>query len=159
MPGFRELLGKIAQAYRDRRQDIEAQNASLIKAFESTTPGEPPVGALDREPTDAVVPELAQVFDAVNGGIGSAPKFPHPYELSFCIRRNVLDGDATAGAIDSLTLTKMAEGGIYDHLACGFCRYSTDEHCTIPHFEKMLYDNGPLLALYADAWCVTRDAL
>jgi uncharacterized protein YyaL (SSP411 family) len=159
MPGFRELLGEIAQAYRERRSDIEAQNTSLLKALESTTPGEPAADALTRDPIDAVVPELAQVFDAVNGGIGGAPKFPHPYELGFCLRRHVLDADSTAGTIAKVTLTKMAEGGIYDHLGGGFFRYSTDEHWTIPHFEKMLYDNGPLLALYADAWCVTRDPL
>ena len=59
----------------------------------------------------------------------------------------------------TVTLTKMAQGGIYDQFGGGFCRYSTDERWAIPHFEKMLYDNGPLLALYSDAWLVTRDPL
>ena len=59
----------------------------------------------------------------------------------------------------TLTLQKMAEGGIYDQLGGGFCRYSTDQHWSIPHFEKMLYDNGPLLRLYADAWLATEDPL
>ena len=103
--------------------------------------------------------ELAQVFDDVHGGIGQAPKFPHPFELAFCLRRHALEGGEISGAIVKLTLTKMAEGGIYDQVGGGFCRYSVDRFWTIPHFEKMLYDNGPLLALYGDAWLVTRQPL
>src|SRR6185503_15118059 len=95
----------------------------------------------------------------VHGGLGHAPKFPHPAELAFCLRRHALEGGALPGAIVSLTLTRMAEGGIYDQIGGGFCRYSTDELWTIPHFEKMLYDNGPLLALYTDAWQLTRGPL
>ena len=99
--------------------------------------------------------ELAQVFDAVHGGIGRAPKFPHPAELAYCLRRHALEGDDSGLAIARLTLAKMAEGGIYDQLGGGFCRYSVDQYWAIPHFEKMLYDNAALLPLYADAWLVT----
>ena len=160
MPGFKELLAKIALAYREQRTAITEQNAALMQALTRSAP-EAPVGGreLTREPIDAAVRDLAQIFDDVHGGLGHAPKFPHPAELAFCLRRHALEGAAAAGEIVSLTLAKMAEGGIYDQIGGGFCRYSTDELWTIPHFEKMLYDNGPLLALYADAWQLTRAPL
>lgn len=159
MPGFGELLSRLAEAYRTRRTDIAQQNASLMEALERTVL--PPSGGqpLTHEPIEAAARELAEIFDDVHGGLGRAPKFPHAQELAFCLRRHALSGDSKSGAIVTLTLTKMAEGGIYDHLGGGFCRYSTDETWTIPHFEKMLYDNGPLLSLYADAWLLTRDPL
>jgi uncharacterized protein YyaL (SSP411 family) len=156
MAGFKDLLPKIAAAYREQRGEIEKQNSSLLDALSRTLPETTGERELQRGPVDAAVRELAQVFDDVHGGIGRAPKFPHPHELAFCLRRHVLDGGAIALAIARLTLTEMAEGGIYDQLAGGFCRYSVDQYWTIPHFEKMLYDNGPLLALYSDAWLVTR---
>ena len=113
-------------------------------------------GEFSSAPLAQALNEFAQVFDREHGGIGHAPKFPHPYELSFCLRRHAVDSNDTALDIAQTTLTHMAEGGIYDHLGGGFARYSVDDTWTIPHFEKMLYDNGPLLALYSDAWQVTQ---
>jgi hypothetical protein len=159
MPGFKDLLPKIAAAYHEKRGEIQKQNQALVEALSRTLPeggGEQEIG---RAPLNAAVRELAQVFDDVHGGIGQAPKFPHPHELAFCLRRYALDRDETALTIARLTLAGMAEGGIYDQLGGGFCRYSTDAHWTIPHFEKMLYDNGPILALYSDAWLVTGEPL
>ena len=158
MPGFKELLPKIADAYREKRADIAQQNEALLEGLKRTVPTAMP-SEPKRAPIDAAVRELAQVFDDVHGGIGSAPKFPHPYELHFCLRRHALEGGELSGAIAKLTLTKMAQGGIFDQLGGGFCRYSVDRYWSIPHFEKMLYDNGPLLALYTDAWRVTRQPL
>lgn len=158
MPGFRDMLPQIARAYHDKRDDIAKQNTSLMEAL-AHTQAPAAAGEPDRRVLNRAVLELAQVFDAEHGGIGRAPKFPHPFELAFCLRRYVIDSDDQALEIVRLTLTKMAEGGIYDHLAGGFCRYSVDQTWTIPHFEKMLYDNGPLLALYSDAWLATRDEL
>ena len=88
---------------------------------------------------------------------GSAPKFPHPANLDRLLRdwratANSAEPDKQALFICALTLSRMADGGIYDQLGGGFCRYSVDQEWTIPHFEKMLYDNGPLLALYAQLW-------
>ncbi|MCW5626118.1 MAG: thioredoxin domain-containing protein, partial [Burkholderiales bacterium] len=103
--------------------------------------------------------ELRRLVDAREGGLGAAPKFPHPFEFDFLLRESVRTGDGRARDLALLTLRKMADGGIYDHLGGGFCRYSVDGTWTIPHFEKMLYDNGPLLRLYADAWVITRDPL
>ncbi len=159
MPGFKDLLPRIATAYRDKRGEIAEQNTALVDALKRSVPAPKGEATLERGPVDAVVRELAQIFDDVHGGIGEAPKFPHPYELAFCLRRHALDGGEISNAIVRLTLTKMAEGGIYDQLGGGFCRYSVDRFWTIPHFEKMLYDNGPLLALYSDAWLATKQPL
>ncbi len=155
MPGFLDLLPKVAEAYRDRREDITRQNGALIEALARTLPASGAEREMKRAPLDAAVREFAQVFDDVHGGIGRAPKFPHPYELAFCLRRHALDGGETGLTIARLTLTRMAEGGFYDQIGGGFCRYSVDEHWSIPHFEKMLYDNAALLALYSDAWLAT----
>ena len=157
MPGFLDLLPRIAQAYRDQRGEITKQNESLMAAMAGTVPAAVEAETqFERAPLSAALREFAQVFDREHGGIGHAPKFPHPYELSFCLRRHALDGEATGLEIAQTTLTHMAEGGIYDHLGGGFARYSVDDTWSIPHFEKMLYDNGPLLALYSDAWLVTK---
>ena len=159
MPAFRELLPKVADAYREKRAEIEKQNQALREALSRTVPEPGGKPQISPAPLKAAVREYAQVFDDVQGGIGQAPKFPHPHEFAFCLRRHALDGGEFALTMVRLTLTKMAEGGIYDHVGGGFCRYSVDANWTIPHFEKMLYDNGPLLALYSDAWLVTGEPL
>src|SRR3989454_744746 len=88
-----------------------------------------------------------------------APKFPHPAELEFCLRRSASGGDGAAERVATYTLERMALGGIYDQIGGGFARYSVDAQWQIPHFEKMLYDNGPLLRLYSDAWTATKNPL
>jgi uncharacterized protein YyaL (SSP411 family) len=159
MTGFLDILPKVAEAYREKREDIARQNTALREALSRTLPGAGTDRELARAPLDSALREFAQYFDDVHGGIGRAPKFPHPYELAFCLRRHALDGAAQGLTIAELTLTRMAEGGIHDQLGGGFCRYSVDEHWSIPHFEKMLYDNAALIALYSDAWLVTRRPL
>ena len=159
MAGFLDLLPRIAAAYRDKRGEIAQQNAALLEALSRTLPAPTGGPELKHAPLDAAVRELARVFDDVHGGIGQAPKFPHPFELAFCLRRHALDGGELGLSIVRLTLAKMAEGGIYDQLGGGFCRYSVDPYWSIPHFEKMLYDNAALIALYSDAWLVTRQPL
>jgi hypothetical protein len=104
-----------------------------------------------------VLEDLKHRFDPVDGGFGGAPKFPHATELEFALAAHARTGDAQALAIARTTLSRMADGGIHDQLAGGFCRYSVDAQWTIPHFEKMLYDNAPLLALYADLARVTGE--
>ncbi len=100
---------------------------------------------------------LKRRFDAVDGGFGAAPKFPHATDLELCLREHARTGDAEALTMVRVTLEKMADGGIHDQLGGGFCRYSVDAQWSIPHFEKMLYDNGPLLSAYADLARVTGD--
>jgi uncharacterized protein len=159
MPGFLDLLPRVAEVYHKQREEISRQNTALLEALARNVPAPSSGRELKRAPIDAAVREFAQVFDDVHGGIGQAPKFPHPFELAFCLRRHALEGGEIALAVARLTLTKMAEGGIYDQLGGGFCRYSVDPHWSIPHFEKMLYDNAALLGLYSDAWLVTGQPL
>jgi uncharacterized protein YyaL (SSP411 family) len=158
LPGFRELLARVDELYRTRRTDIEQQNASLLQALAHAVPAASEKHTLGDAPLHAAVRELARSFDPRDGGLGPAPKFPHPYAFDFLLRRFAA-GDSGALEMVTVTLTHMAEGGIYDQLGGGFCRYSVDAQWTIPHFEKMLYDNGPLLALYTDAWRATSEPL
>jgi hypothetical protein len=153
LPGFLDLLERVAATYREQGEAIEAQNAELASLLESTVAQPATSGPLlDAGPVSAAVAELKRMFDPVYGGLGGAPKFPHPAELELALSRGVLEDDEPARQVALFTLRKMAWGGIYDQLGGGFCRYSVDERWMIPHFEKMLYDNGPLLRLYTDAW-------
>jgi len=153
LPGFAELLAQVSDLWREKRAEIVEQSGQLRTAFSRTLPA----GGADRSelsdaPLRAMLENLRASFDARYGGFGAAPKFPHPADLELCLRK----GET---AIVHTTLTRMCEGGIYDQLGGGFCRYSVDQYWMIPHFEKMLYDNGPLLHLLADAWLVTGDPL
>jgi uncharacterized protein len=160
LPGFGDLLEKVAAAYREQGDAIAKQNEELMSLLGRTAPNAPPAGlALDAAPVSAARAEVKRMFDPVHGGLGGAPKFPHPAELELALSRGALEQDDAARQVTLFTLRKMAEGGIYDQLGGGFCRYSVDERWLIPHFEKMLYDNGPLLRLYADAWLVTGEPL
>jgi hypothetical protein len=153
LPGFAELCERIGAIWRDRRDAIAAQNAEVLKALERAVPGmAAPPAVLSAEAVRAMLDNLRASFDARFGGFGGAPKFPHPTDLELCLRHGETQMVHT-------TLKRMCEGGIYDQLGGGFCRYSVDAQWMIPHFEKMLYDNGPLLALLADAWIATGEAL
>ncbi|MGB9430053.1 MAG: thioredoxin domain-containing protein [Gammaproteobacteria bacterium] len=157
MPAFKEVLERVAGFYRDHQEELRKQNAALkdvFKRIESETVRA--TGALDSAPLGSAYRALSESFDPRFGGFGGAPKFPHPASLEFLLWRACdpkTDAETAKHSREMLetTLTRMAEGGIYDQLGGGFCRYSVDEEWTIPHFEKMLYDNGPLLALYAQA--------
>jgi uncharacterized protein YyaL (SSP411 family) len=159
MPAFKDLLRHVAQVYRERLPDIRRQNVSVRDALErlAAPASAEPATALDSAALLTAVAEIKQSFDPERGGFGRAPKFPHPPILERLLRHHAAVGRAGAAEEDALrmathTLRRMAMGGIYDHLAGGFARYSVDAEWTIPHFEKMLYDNGPLLGLYAQAW-------
>ncbi len=159
LPGFPQLCEQVAQVFHARRDDINEQNTALREALASTMPKNGGVAELSSAPLQAARQLLLGNFDATWGGFGSAPKFPHPTDLAFLLRRAALAQDEAAGKVVLTTLKHMAEGGIYDQIGGGFCRYSVDERWEIPHFEKMLYDNGPLLALYADAWLLDGNPL
>jgi len=151
LPGFTDLLHHIAGAWRERRAEIETQNASVLDVLEKSTHHGTP-GRLDGAVITTAKADLAKLFDPVHGGFGGAPKFPNPADLTLLLR----EGE-NARHMALFTLSKMANGGIYDQIGGGFCRYSVDDHWEIPHFEKMLYDNGQLLGLYAEAWRLTRN--
>ena len=159
LPGFPDLCSRIAAVWGEKRAEIDAQNDQLRSALQRTVPGG---GAhrseFDAAPLDALLAMLRERFDPRFGGFGPAPKFPHTTDLEFCLHQVARRGDRKALEMTETTLLRMCEGGIYDQLGGGFCRYSTDATWAIPHFEKMLYDNGPLLGLLADAWIATGDA-
>jgi uncharacterized protein YyaL (SSP411 family) len=160
LPGFPDLLKRV-RAYHDEGGDeIREQNAQLLAALARTGPKATSAVAMpDRAAIDAAFEFLKQSFDGENGGFGGAPKFPHPESIETLLRRHAADGNREALSMAAFTLAKMAEGGIFDQLGGGFARYSVDDEWAIPHFEKMLYDNGWLLRLYADAWLATREPL
>jgi hypothetical protein len=160
MPAFPDLLKRVRAFYDQHPGDVREQGAELSAALARTSPGGgAKVTELSAEPLDAALDYLEQSFDAIHGGFGSAPKFPHPDAIELLLRRYASNGDGRALEMAAFTLRRMAEGGIYDQLGGGFARYSVDERWAIPHFEKMLYDNGWLLGLYADAWSLTREPL
>lgn len=165
MPAFVDLLRRVAEFYRTRTADIAQQGQALQQAFDEMAP--PPAAAdvgLSLQPLAAAREMLAREFDAQFGGFGSAPKFPHPMNIALLLR----SWRATAASDEpdlhslymaTLTLTRMSEGGLFDQLGGGFARYSVDQYWMIPHFEKMLYDNGQLLNIAAQAALATGDPL
>ena len=163
LPAFQDLVTRVAEYYHEHEPELRRQNAALMDAFAQLVP--PPAQA-DLQLTDAPLlagrQQLGRSFDGRFGGFGAAPKFPHPKTLERLLRdwhasAERPDPDLHALYMAALTLRRMGEGGIDDQLGGGFCRYSVDETWTIPHFEKMLYDNGALLGVYADAATATGD--
>jgi uncharacterized protein YyaL (SSP411 family) len=156
MPGFLDLLSRVAAAYHERGAAVAEQGERLSRAMQMLEPGAS-AGPLPPTASMRALAGLKDRFDRVDGGFGESPKFPHAAELDFCLRAWKLRGDAEARPIVETTLQRMAAGGIHDQLGGGFCRYSVDAQWSIPHFEKMLYDNAALLALYADTARATGD--
>ena len=148
MPAFGDVLRQVADWYAGNSHQMGDQKQRLDAIFArlTPTPGDIP----DDAALTKAAEELATNFDAEHGGFTGAPKFPHPSSLALA-RRFSLRGDDRAGAMARFSLERMAAGGVFDQLGGGFFRYSVDARWEIPHFEKMLYDNGPLLALYAEA--------
>lgn len=163
LPAFPDLLAQIAAAYHSQGAAIAQQNGALAAALTRAAALDVDAAATADVPNDAPLgvlsDQLAAAYDPTFGGFGAAPKFPHPTDLSFLCHRHHATGEAGARDMVLTTLARMAEGGIYDQLGGGFCRYSTDARWQIPHFEKMLYDNGALLGLYAQAWQLEPDPL
>jgi uncharacterized protein YyaL (SSP411 family) len=165
MPSFTDLITRVSDYFRENKDEVESQGQQLIDIFSKLEPRSAEDGfELSAIPLGAAREKIAQSVDREFGGIGNAPKFPHPTTIDRLLRHwrasaHSAEPDVDALFMVSLTLTRMAEGGIYDQLGGGFCRYSVDRYWQIPHFEKMLYDNGPLLALYAQNWLATGDEL
>jgi hypothetical protein len=165
LPGFVDLLLRISQAWKEKRTDIEQQGEKMRQAFTQVAAVRPPPDALpEARLADEARGALEAAYDARHGGFGGAPKFPMPAVVEFLLRHFACrqrDGHRERATLDMVmsTLTQMARGGIHDHVGGGFFRYSTDAQWLIPHFEKMLYDNAPLLALYASALRIGPDEL
>ncbi|MGZ8563491.1 MAG: thioredoxin domain-containing protein, partial [Candidatus Limnocylindria bacterium] len=155
MPGFPRVLSAIADAYRTRRDEVVAQGRELAARLREQLDVQPGSVEVERPQLDAAVARLAQSFDATHGGFGGAPKFPAPMTLEFLLRAWRRSGDAQTLHMVTLTLDRMADGGIHDQLGGGFARYSTDARWLVPHFEKMLYDNAQLAHAYLEAYRAT----
>jgi len=163
MPSFKEVLTQVEAYYRSYPEEIRSRGSALLETFSRMESHGGTDGALTRAPIDLGCERLVASFDQEHGGFGNAPKFPRPNALGLLLdesRRPGADAER-ARELDHvvmLTLERMATRGLYDYLGGGFFRYSVDRRWEIPHFEKMLYDNAALLALYADAHAATRDA-
>ncbi|MDP1708299.1 MAG: thioredoxin domain-containing protein [Gammaproteobacteria bacterium] len=160
LPAFADLLQRIAGAWQDQRDEIEAQNKTLLAAL-TVVPTQCGQVQLSAAPLAAARQQLGSSFDERHGGFGAAPKFPHPPHIERLLRHQAYSSEPDPEALHmaTATLQAMAQGGIYDQLGGGFCRYAVDERWLIPHFEKMLYDNGLLLGLYAQAYARTQNDL
>jgi uncharacterized protein YyaL (SSP411 family) len=148
-PGFPQLLSAIAEAWRNRRDELESSASEMLlhldagRGAASSAPGMPP-----EETIEAAIRVLEKQFDPVEGGFGGAPKFPPSMRLEVLLRHWVRTGEPSARSMVEKTLERMALGGMYDQVGGGFHRYSVDAHWLVPHFEKMLYDNAMLARLY-----------
>jgi uncharacterized protein len=164
LPAFGDLLRRVAQYYRQEKAQIASQNTQLEAALAQLVPQPVRGVVLGESPLSQARAVLEQSFDADFGGFTRAPKFPHPNSIERCMRHwyrssSNTSPDLKALYMGSLTLTRMAEGGLYDQLGGGFARYSVDDAWMIPHFEKMLYDNAQLLCEYSRAHLATGEAL
>ncbi len=158
LPSFKRVLLSVAQAWRERRQDVIEGADHLAENLQAAMYLEPGAGVLDEELLVQALAQLKRRFDSRYGGFGGAPKFPHPMDLRLLLRLGLRFDRETAWGMATKTLDLMARGGLYDQLGGGFHRYSTDEHWLVPHFEKMLYDNALLSVAYLEAYQATGNA-
>jgi uncharacterized protein YyaL (SSP411 family) len=164
LPGFGDLLRQVAGYYHEHLEQLRVPAAQIVSAIEDLNPPPADGASLTAEPLKACRARLEQSFDREYGGFGPAPKFPHAPGLALLLRAwhaSARDDapDLQALYMATLSLTRMAEGGLFDQLGGGFCRYSVDARWEIPHFEKMLYDNALLLGVYAEAAAATGERL
>jgi uncharacterized protein YyaL (SSP411 family) len=161
---WREVLGGVFNAFRDRRQEVEQQAENLTRHvatlanFDIGTEKEGRYASTVFRPETLrqAMDQLISAADKEDGGFGSAPKFPQTFSIRFLLNQYYFTRDKAAIDQACLSLDKMIAGGIYDQLGGGFARYSTDKSWLVPHFEKMLYDNALLLITLSEAWQLTR---
>ncbi|NNF52481.1 MAG: thioredoxin domain-containing protein [Gammaproteobacteria bacterium] len=164
LPAFTDLLDRVATYFRQHGEEINAQAEAIREVFTRIESANKPADHLDSKALGAAREKLAAIFDARCGGFGKAPRFPNAAALERLLRHwrasaLMSEPDMDALYMSALTLRRMADGGINDQLAGGFCRYSVDDYWMIPHFEKMLYDNALLLPIYAWAGQATGEQL
>jgi uncharacterized protein len=149
--GLTDLLERIRAIWTERRDEIDT-SAETITAALTVRPEAGGAGAIDREILSRAYGVFSRIYDPVNGGFGSAPKFPSPHNIIFLLRYWKYTGEKAAHDMALDTLARMRRGGIYDQAGYGFHRYSTDERWLVPHFEKMLYDQAMLGLSYLEAY-------
>ncbi len=156
LPAFRDVLAALAGAWKDRRSEVLQTGSEIASHLSRPEMQAAPETVLSAEALSTGAKILADSYDWEHGGWGSAPKFPQPMAVEFLLRRH-LGGDERALKPALHALSAMAQGGMYDVIGGGFCRYSTDPFWRVPHFEKMLYDNAQLARVYLHAWLVTHN--
>jgi uncharacterized protein len=154
---FRQLLTAIGKAWREQRTEVVEQGTRVVQAIGGAQLAGGPTAPISAELLRAAASGLAKEYDADRGGFGGQPKFPPHMNLLFLLRHHQRTGSAEALEIVRHTAEAMARGGIYDQLAGGFARYAVDATWTVPHFEKMLYDNALLLRAYTEVARLTGD--
>ncbi|NIG52670.1 thioredoxin domain-containing protein [Chitinophaga sp. Cy-1792] len=167
-PSWKDVLFSLADAYENKRDEIESQADTLTQHLEQAsqfgiTSGfdlKIPVDELfTRAQADTICENILRQADTTWGGFGRAPKFPQTFTIAYLLRYHYVTQHEAALKQALLSLDKMLQGGIYDHLGGGFARYSTDEKWLAPHFEKMLYDNALLVDVLCDAYQVTGNEI
>ncbi len=155
MPSFQQLLSAMSDTWRNRRDDVLTSARELTEHLVTAEQLKAGAGGLNERLLDQAASSIQQRFDPRYGGWGKAPKFPAPQTIDFLLRQYQRKGDETVRQQAEYTLLRMAHGGMYDQLGGGFHRYSVDEKWLVPHFEKMLYDNGQLARTYLHAYQLT----
>jgi len=156
IPGFPRILISIAEAFKQRPDDVAETGTSLVNELQRLSQSTRSDHPIEKELLDAAHTGIARSYDQLHGGFGGAPKFPPAMTLEFLLRTFARTGNDDTLQMINHTCRKMAAGGIYDQLGGGFHRYSTDARWLVPHFEKMLYDNSLLSRLYLHHFQVTR---
>ena len=148
MLSFKKILKRVVEFYENNKEDIKKQNSNVLEVFKRLNLRETEATKIDQSIVNKLKTQLDSITDTINGGFGSAPKFPQFPSLSFC-----LNNCSTELEIKKIkyTIDRMCTSGINDHIDGGFYRYSVDDLWMIPHFEKMLYDNGPMMSILCDS--------
>ena len=159
VPGFPKILQGVANAYREKPQDVERSVEQILAALQRMSLSTESQQPFSSDIIGQSAEQLAQAYDTDHGGLGKAPKFPNVGVYELFLRHYHHSKGSRFLEMVTHTLTKMAQGGIYDHLGGGFHRYSVDEKWLVPHFEKMLYDNAQLVRIYAQVYSITGEPL
>ena len=159
MPGFPRILMGVSQAYRERPEDVQKSVSQILTALQRMAESQETSKNLSPAVVAAGAENIARAYDSDNGGLGQAPKFPNAGVYELFLRHYSHSKNERFLEMVIHTLTKMGQGGIYDHLGGGFHRYSVDAKWLVPHFEKMLYDNAQLVRIYANAYTISREPL
>jgi uncharacterized protein len=159
MPGFPKILLGVSQAYRERSADVEKSVGEILAALQRMSETHQSDKDFSPDIIAASCEKISRAYDSDNGGLGQAPKFPNAGVYELFLRNFYHSKNERYLEMIVHTLTKMAQGGIYDHLGGGFHRYSVDAKWLVPHFEKMLYDNAQLLGIYGHAYAITGETL
>ena len=156
MLSFKKILKRVVEFYENNKEDIKKQNSNVLEVFKRLNLRETEATKIDQNIVNKLKTQLDSITDTINGGFGSAPKFPQFPSLSFC-----LNNCSTELEIKKIkyTIDRMCTSGINDHVDGGFYRYSVDDLWMIPHFEKMLYDNGPMMSILCDSYMKFGDDL